>query len=100
MSERRLERSGVVGGDGDSETSNIRTSYGVFLDRGEDEIIKRIEDRIAAWTLMPAGNGEGLQVLRYQKEQKYDAHVSGRACAPHAILTARPSIHTARRSAA
>ncbi|GLI66473.1 hypothetical protein VaNZ11_010316 [Volvox africanus] len=74
ISERRLERSGVVGGDGGSETSNIRTSYGVFLDRGEDEIIKRIENRIAAWTLMPVGNGEGLQVLRYQKEQKYDAH--------------------------
>lgn len=76
VSEQRLERSGVVGGEGGSETSNIRTSFGVFLDRSEDEVLKRIEERIAAWTLMPVGNGEGLQVLRYQKEQKYDAHVS------------------------
>jgi prolyl 4-hydroxylase len=33
-----------------------------------------IEARIAAWTLLPVGNGEGLQVLRYHKSQKYDAH--------------------------
>ncbi|KAG2443592.1 hypothetical protein HXX76_001943 [Chlamydomonas incerta] len=74
ISERRLHRSGVVNNDGGSKESNIRTSFGVFLNRGEDEVIKRIEERIAAWTLMPMGNGEGLQVLRYQKEQKYDAH--------------------------
>ena len=28
---------------------------------------------------MPAGNGEGLQVLRYQKEQKYDGEPPRRA---------------------
>jgi 2OG-Fe(II) oxygenase superfamily len=33
-----------------------------------------IEDRIARWTLLPVGNGEGLQVLRYEHDQKYDAH--------------------------
>ncbi|KAG2448896.1 hypothetical protein HYH02_006244 [Chlamydomonas schloesseri] len=74
VSERRLERSGVVATDGGSEESNIRTSFGVFLERGEDPIVKRVEERISALTLMPVGNGEGLQVLRYQKEQKYDAH--------------------------
>ncbi len=26
------------------------------------QVIKRVEARIAAWTLMPVGNGEGLQV--------------------------------------
>jgi hypothetical protein len=37
-----------------------------------------VEDRIAAWTMLPAENGEGLQVLRYENTQKYDAHwVSG-----------------------
>lgn len=74
MSERRLMRSGVVATQGGSEISDIRTSSGVFLDRGEDEVIRRIEERIAAWTLLPAGNGEGLQVLKYSKTQKYDAH--------------------------
>jgi hypothetical protein len=33
-----------------------------------------IEERIAAWTLLPVHNGEGLQVLRYGPGQKYDAH--------------------------
>ncbi|KAG2489490.1 hypothetical protein HYH03_011943 [Edaphochlamys debaryana] len=74
ISTPRLERSGVVATDGASEESNIRTSFGVFLERGEDPIVKRIEARIAAWTLMPEGNGEGLQVLRYNHDQKYDAH--------------------------
>ena len=55
ISEKRLERSGVVSTDGGSEESGIRTSFGVFLERQEDEVIKRVEERIAAWTLMPVG---------------------------------------------
>ena len=34
--------------------------------------------------LFPARAGEGLQVLRYQKEQKYDAHWVRRLSAPKA----------------
>lgn len=33
-------------------------------------LLAAIEDRIAAWTLLPVGNGEGLQVLRYINGQK------------------------------
>lgn len=33
-----------------------------------------IESRIAEWTMVPAGQGEGMQVLKYAKSQKYDAH--------------------------
>lgn len=36
---------------------------GTFLRRGHDAVIAGIEARIAKWTLMPVGNGEGLQVL-------------------------------------
>lgn len=74
ISTRRLARSGVVAAEGGSEISDIRTSSGVFLGRGEDRVIQGIEERIAAWTLLPVGNGEGLQVLKYNKRQKYDAH--------------------------
>lgn len=37
-----LERSGVVsaGDKGGSEVSDIRTSFGVFLERGQDEVVK------------------------------------------------------------
>lgn len=65
ISEPMLTRSGVVETEtGGSKVSDIRTSSGVFLNRGQDDVIKRIEERIAAVTLMPVGNGEGLQVLR------------------------------------
>ncbi|GAB4818416.1 hypothetical protein N2152v2_005462 [Parachlorella kessleri] len=75
LAEPRLQRSGVVNTDtGGSEVSEIRTSQGVFLERNEDPIIADIEERIARWTLLPVGNGEGLQVLRYDKKQKYDGH--------------------------
>ena len=36
---------------------------GTFLRRGHDAVVSDIEARIAKWTLMPVGNGEGLQVL-------------------------------------
>ncbi|GAX73148.1 hypothetical protein CEUSTIGMA_g601.t1 [Chlamydomonas eustigma] len=75
ISQNHMSRSGVVDGkSGGSEVSEIRTSAGVFLERGQDEVVKAIEERIAAWTLMPVGNGEGLQVLKYNPSQKYEAH--------------------------
>lgn len=73
--ELRLERSGVVDTDsGSTKIDSIRTSSGMFFNRAEDPIIEGIERRIANWTLLPVGNQEGLQVLRYQNTQKYDAH--------------------------
>ncbi len=44
----------------------VRTSSGMFLNRAEDEIIDRIESRIAKYTAIPKENGEGLQILHYQ----------------------------------
>jgi prolyl 4-hydroxylase len=67
-----LLRSSVVARDGDSEINEVRTSKGTFLERGQDKVIADIEERIARWTLLPAGNGEGLQVLRYELDQHYD----------------------------
>jgi hypothetical protein len=64
LAKPRLERSGVVDtATGGSEISDIRTSKGMFLERGHDDVVAAIEERIARWTLLPAGNGEGLQVL-------------------------------------
>jgi prolyl 4-hydroxylase len=40
MAEPRLQRSGVVDTDtGNGETNDVRTSYGMFFGRGEDEVI-------------------------------------------------------------
>lgn len=46
-----------------------------------------IEERIAAWTLLPVHNGEGLQVLRYGPGQRYDAHWVSQIRHAHARLT-------------
>lgn len=73
--EKRLERSGVVdSATGASAYSQVRTSEGMFFSRAEDHVIEAIERRIAEWTLTPVWHGEGLQVLRYKHNQKYDAH--------------------------
>lgn len=73
--EKRLERSGVVdSATGASAVSEVRTSEGMFFSRGEDSVIEGVERRLAEWTLTPIHHGEGLQVLRYKQNQKYDAH--------------------------
>ncbi|KAL4448907.1 hypothetical protein ABPG77_007624 [Micractinium sp. CCAP 211/92] len=75
LAKPHMARSGVVDtSTGGSEISDIRTSKGTFLERGQDEVVAAIEERIARWTLLPVGNGEGLQVLNYQPGQEYQAH--------------------------
>lgn len=70
-----LKRSSVAdNASGKSYESKIRTSSGMFLKRGQDAVIAAIEKRIAAFSMVPADHGEGLQVLRYEIGQKYDPH--------------------------
>ncbi|KAG2554503.1 hypothetical protein PVAP13_9KG604501 [Panicum virgatum] len=73
--ERRLEKSMVVDHEsGKSVESEARTSSGVFLTKTQDEVVARIEERIAAWTFLPPENGESIQVLRYKNGEKYEPH--------------------------
>ena len=44
----------------------------MFMRRGQDATIRRIEERIAAFSMVPADHGEGLQVLHYLVGQKYE----------------------------
>uniref|UniRef100_A0A383VPY4 procollagen-proline 4-dioxygenase n=1 Tax=Tetradesmus obliquus TaxID=3088 RepID=A0A383VPY4_TETOB len=78
LAEPQLRRSEVVAADQSgaigSALSDIRTSAGMFFERGQDQVVRAIEERIARWTLLPVGNGEGLQVLKYSGGQKYDGH--------------------------
>jgi prolyl 4-hydroxylase len=59
---------------GKSKLDSVRTSSGMFLVRGQDEVVSRIEARIAAYTMIPQENGEGFQVLQYLDGQKYSSH--------------------------
>lgn len=75
QAEPRMEKSSVVDNDtGKSVDSEIRTSTGTFLAKGEDDIISRIEKRVAQVTMIPIENHEGLQVLHYRDGQKYEPH--------------------------
>lgn len=69
----RLERSTVTDGN-DSSISQVRTSSGMFFERGETPLCARIEARIAALLDWPVEYSERMQVLRYGKEQQYEPH--------------------------
>lgn len=71
----RLTRSETVDNStGGNEVNAARTSEGMFFERGETPLIKRIEQRIAELLNWPAAHGEGLQVLRYRPGAEYRPH--------------------------
>lgn len=51
-----------------------RTSWGMYFMRGETPMLQKIEQRIAELTGIPVENGEGIQILRYEKGQEYRPH--------------------------
>lgn len=59
---------------GGEELNPDRTSDGMFFNRGESELVQRIEARIAALVNWPAEHGEGMQVLHYQPGAEYKPH--------------------------
>jgi prolyl 4-hydroxylase len=71
----RMTRSEVIANQtGGSEIQEIRTSFGMFFSREENEICARIERRIAKLLTWPLENGEGLQVLNYKPGAEYRPH--------------------------
>jgi prolyl 4-hydroxylase len=71
----RLARSETVQMDtGGSEVHAARTSRGMFFERGENEVCKRVEARLARLLSWPVINGEGLQVLHYLPGAEYQPH--------------------------
>ncbi|WVZ58962.1 hypothetical protein U9M48_009177 [Paspalum notatum var. saurae] len=91
LAKDKLEKSMVADNEsGKSVQSEVRTSSGMFLEKKQitkckidiltkmltwqDEVVARIEDRISAWTFLPAENGESIQILHYQNGEKYEPH--------------------------
>jgi len=71
----RMERSLTVQTKtGGEEVNDDRTSQGMFFARGENELVSRIEARIARLLNWPVENGEGVQVLRYTPGAEYKPH--------------------------
>jgi prolyl 4-hydroxylase len=59
---------------GGEELNADRTSNGMFFQRGENELVQRIERRIARLVNWPEENGEGLQILQYGPGAEYKPH--------------------------
>ena len=71
----RLERSTTVDNwSGGIEVNESRTSEGTFFERGENEVTRIIEARIAGLVNWPVEHGEGLQILRYGPGAEYRPH--------------------------
>jgi prolyl 4-hydroxylase len=64
----------VITSTGGSEVNAARTSEGMFFERGENPLVRRIEERIAHLVNWPLENGEGLQILHYQPGAEYKPH--------------------------
>jgi prolyl 4-hydroxylase len=59
---------------GGEEVNADRTSNGMFFQRGENDLVTRIETRIAHLLDWPMENGEGLQILHYTPGTEYKPH--------------------------
>jgi prolyl 4-hydroxylase len=75
LAKPRLARSLTVATrTGGEEVNADRTSNGMFFQRGENELVRRIEQRIARLVNWPEENGEGLQILHYGPGAEYKPH--------------------------
>jgi len=75
LANKRLARSETVATAVDgSEVNAARTSDGMFFERCETELIRKVESRIATLLRWPLDHGEGLQVLRYSPGAEYQPH--------------------------
>lgn len=75
QSRNKLRRSGVINAiTGALDVGPYRTSSGTHFKRGENELITRIERRIAELVDYPVHHGEPIQVLHYQPGGEYKPH--------------------------
>lgn len=71
----KMKRSQVVDREsGALAVSAVRTSDGAHFQRGENALVQRLEQRIAALTGVPVEHGEPLQVLHYGPGGEYRPH--------------------------
>ena len=75
LSRGKLARSSVVNNEtGAYDIHPHRTSDGTYFDRGENDLIRRIEQRIADLVQYPEENGEPIQILHYKPGGEYKPH--------------------------
>jgi prolyl 4-hydroxylase len=74
-SKHKLKRSTVVNpATGRSDNHADRISEGTSFSLGENELVARLDRRLAELTGWPVENGEGLQILHYSSGGQYKPH--------------------------
>lgn len=71
LSKDKLQRSRIGAA---REVNEIRTSSSMFFQENENDIISKIEKRVASIMNIPIEHGDGLQILNYTPGQEYKAH--------------------------
>jgi prolyl 4-hydroxylase len=75
LSRGKLARSNVVNAEtGQYDVHPHRTSSGTHFARGENDLIRRLEDRISELVQLPVERGEPLQILHYLPGGEYRPH--------------------------
>ena len=75
LSRGKMKTSQVVDREsGGSYESSVRKSEGSHFERGENELVRRIEARLSALIDLPVNRGEPLQILHYGPGGEYKAH--------------------------
>jgi prolyl 4-hydroxylase len=75
LSRNKLQRSTVVNPDtGAWDVHEHRTSDGTHFERGENELVRRIESRLSELVGFPVDHGEPLQILHYRPGGEYRPH--------------------------
>lgn len=75
LSRQKLQRSTVVNPQtGALDVIQDRSSFGTYFSLGENDLVSRLEARIAALTGVPIAHGEGLQILHYEPGGEYRPH--------------------------
>ncbi|MFD0672785.1 2OG-Fe(II) oxygenase [Cohnella sp. GCM10027633] len=71
LAQERTQRAKI----GKSHTvSDIRTSSSMFFEESENELIERIETRVAELMNVPVTHAEPLQILHYKPGEQYQPH--------------------------
>ncbi|KAK8945642.1 hypothetical protein KSP40_PGU000405 [Platanthera guangdongensis] len=75
LSKPHMAKSTVVDSTtGKSKDSRVRTSSGMFVKRGRDEVVRSIKSAMFLNFVLVTEHGEGLQILHYEEGQKYEPH--------------------------
>jgi prolyl 4-hydroxylase len=70
----RMQPSGLAMMDSSGDSRDVRTSTQTFMERNGSPQIRALEERAHNLTRLPYDLGENIQVVRYEKGQKYGAH--------------------------